>query len=146
MILLAIDPGNVQSAYCYYDTKQQKPIQFTTLTNGSFIETFCEQVVIEKIASYGMAVGESIFETCVWTGRLIEKFEHIQIPVDRITRKDVKMHLCGSMRAKDSNIIQVLKDRFGEKGTKKKPGLLYGIKADEWQSLALAVTYAETKV
>jgi hypothetical protein len=49
------------------------------------------------------------------------------------------------MRAKDSNIRQALIDRFGEPGTKKVPGLLYGIKKDEWSALALGVFWHDTQ-
>jgi len=64
-------------------------------------------------------------------------------------RRDVKLNLCGSARAKASNIIQALVDRFasGEpnygKGTKKTPGWFYGFKADVWQAYALGVTYID---
>jgi hypothetical protein len=106
-----------------------------------------QHVVIEQIASYGMPVGETIFETCVWTGRLIEFFEMTACrTVSRIPRKDVKLHLCNSPKANDATIKQALKDRFGEKGTKKSKGILYGIKKDEWSALAVAVTYADLNI
>jgi len=57
------------------------------------------------------------------------------------------MHICGSARAKDQNIRQALIDRYGGKetaiGKKQNPGPLYGIKADEWQALGLAITFLE---
>ena len=84
-------------------------------------------VVIEAIASYGMAVGAEVFETCIWIGRFYEALSQYSEPA-RVYRKDVKMNLCGQTRAKDSNIIQALKDRFGDKGTKSKPGWFYGFK------------------
>ena len=74
-----------------------------------------ESMVIEMIASYGMPVGKEVFETCVWIGKFIEASgmkEHY------IYRKDEKMNLCHSMKAKDSNIRQALIDRFGPVGTK----------------------------
>uniref|UniRef100_UPI002B1CB0B9 hypothetical protein n=1 Tax=Pseudomonas marginalis TaxID=298 RepID=UPI002B1CB0B9 len=63
---------------------------------------------IEMIASYGMAVGATVFDTCVWIGRFIEQanFDSYQY----IYRKDEKMNLCGTMRAKDTNIRQALID------------------------------------
>lgn len=79
------------------------------------------------IASYGMAVGKEVFETCVWIGRFIEIAIFKNIEVEYIYRKDEKMNLCNSMKAKDSNIRQALIDRFGEVGTKKNPRLVLWI-------------------
>jgi hypothetical protein len=62
-----------------------------------------------------------------------------------VFRRDVKLHLCGSARAKDPNIRQALLDRFGPVGTKKAPGPLYGVKSHIWSALAVAVTASETK-
>ena len=62
-------------------------------------------------------------------------------------RLKVKQHICHDSRAKDSNIIQALVDRFAYgqrnrgKGIKKEPGFFYGFKADIWQAFALAVTF-----
>jgi hypothetical protein len=95
--------------------------------------------VIEKVASFGMPVGEEVFETVFWSGRFSEAYGAER--VHRVTRMQVKMHLCHSSRAKDANISQALKDRFGKPGTKKTPGVLYGVKHDLWAALALAVTW-----
>src|SRR5690606_4735562 len=75
------------------------------------------------------------------TGRFIQA---CQAPSTKVYRKDVKLHLCGSPRAKDANIRQSLLDRFGpgkEKavGTKQNPGPLYGVKSHMWAALAVAV-------
>lgn len=78
------------------------------------------------IASYGMPVGKEVFDTCVWIGR----FQQIALPnadTKFIYRKDEKMNICHSMKAKDSNIRQALIDRFGEVGTKKNPRLVLWI-------------------
>ena len=104
----------------------------------------CHEVVIEMVACYGMAVGAEVFETVFWIGRFWE-IARRDIGVTRLYRKDVKMHLCNSMRAKDGNIRQALIDKLGAPGTKKNPGPTYGIKADIWAALAVAVTFAETK-
>jgi len=98
-------------------------------------------LVIEKIASYGMPVGESVFETVYWSGRFAEAYGAEL--VHRITRIKVKNHICHSARAKDGNVRQALIDRFGPVGTKKKPGPLYGISGDLWSALAVAVTWAD---
>ena len=77
-----------------------------------------DEIVIEMIASYGMPVGESVFQTCVWIGKFAQAYEKY------IYRKEEKMNICHSMRAKDSNIRQALIDRFGPVGTKKNPRLV----------------------
>jgi hypothetical protein len=89
-----------------------------------------------------MPVGKEVFETCVWIGRFQEALiknnaQNIQL----VTRKEVKMNLCGSMKAKDSNIRQALIDRFGVVGTKKAPGWFYGVSKDVWSAIAVSVTY-----
>lgn len=76
------------------------------------------------IASYGMPVGKEIFDTCVWIGRFIEANDK---DYKFVYRKDEKINLCNSMKAKDSNIRQALIDRFGEVGTKKNPRLVLWI-------------------
>lgn len=155
MKLLAIDPGNEQSAYVLYDgiNIEQFGILPNTLLRGYLDKTACSQIqadhlAIEMIASYGMAVGKSVFETCVWIGRFIECWGENH---SFVYRKDVKMYLCGSMKAKDANIRQAVMDRYGstrEKaiGTKKSPGALYGVSKDVWAALAIAITYTNTKV
>ena len=79
------------------------------------------------IASYGMPVGKEVFETCVWIGRFVELARLQNIDVEYIYRKDEKMNICHSMKAKDSNIRQALIDRFGPVGTKRNPRLVLWI-------------------
>ncbi len=83
-----------------------------------------DKVVIEMVASYGMPVGKEVFETCVAIGQFKQKAIEYDIPVEFIYRKDEKMNICHSMKAKDSNIRQALIDRFGVVGTKKNPRLV----------------------
>ena len=53
-------------------------------------------------------------------------------------RKDIKIHLCGTMKAKDANIRQALIDKHGKVGTAKNKGPLYGISSHLWSALAVA--------
>ena len=149
MKLFAIDPGNMESAFVVWDGS--KIIGFDKIPNAFIfynLEFYDFDIcVIEQIASYGMAVGESVFETVFWSGRFAEKAIRYCNNFDRMKRMEVKMHLCHNSRAKDSNITQALIDRFAHntrnkgKGTKKEPGFFYGFKKDIWQAFALAVTY-----
>lgn len=151
MRVLAIDPGNEQSAYVLY--ADDKPINFGKVPNkwlldrvryGSFDAGL---MAVEMIASYGMPVGREVFDTCLFIGQLMEAWQGEQV---LIYRRDVKLHLCGQARAKDGNIRQALIDRFGPGkqkaiGNKKSPGPLYGVSADVWSALAVAVTYADSQ-
>lgn len=99
-------------------------------------------VVIEKVESYGMAVGAEVFDTVLWAGRFAEAAH--RVPVVMLPRRAVKLALCADSRAKDANIRQALIDRFGGSaaiGRKAAPGPLYGISRDVWSALATAVTY-----
>ena len=104
-----------------------------------------DKLVIEMIASYGMPVGKEVFETCVWIGRFVELAIVQNIDIVYIYRKDEKMNICHSMKAKDSNIRQALIDRFGPVGTKRNPGWFYGFKADIWSAYAVGITYLDMK-
>lgn len=155
MKILAIDPGNIESAYCVIDAKTYKPLRFEKTKNEEILDLMSKweifesteknTLVIEMIASYGMPVGKEVFDTCVWIGRFIEHSMFATNDIHYIYRKDEKMNICHSMKAKDSNIRQALIDRFGEVGTKKNPGWFYGFKKDIWQAYAVGITYLDLK-
>lgn len=158
-MILAIDPGPAESAFVLYDEHNRKVSDFWKEDNGLVLRRveklerngYATSLVIEMIASYGMPVGREVFETCVWIGRFVQAWRRrhsngYENSHDFMYRSQVKNHLCGSMRAKDSNVRQALIDAFGGSkaiGTKKQPGPLYGIKGDMWQALGVAVTYAD---
>ena len=143
-MLLAIDPGTTESAYVVI-RDDYSIIDYGKMLNGNVIEmiktkTTFYPMVIEMIASYGMPVGQEVFETCVWIGRFIQASRK---ETQLIYRKDVKLNICNSMKATDASIIKALKDRFGDKGTKANPGWFYGFSKDVWQAYALGVTYLD---
>ncbi|APM37342.1 hypothetical protein [Clostridium kluyveri] len=154
-MILAIDPGNRESAYVVMDYNL-KPIEFGKFGNEDVRQELRRnikkyghelRIAIEMVASYGMAVGREVFETCVWIGRFTEMVEQFNMNTNYIYRKDEKLNLCNSQRANDSTITQALVDRFAYgtrnhgKGTKKAPGWFYGFKKDIWQAYAVGVTY-----
>lgn len=152
MKILSIDPGNEFSGYCIIDSETYKPLEFGKIENNELLEIIktrqYDNSAIEMIASYGMSVGKSVFDTCVWIGRFIQV---LNVPYKYIYRRDEKMEICGSMRAKDTNIRHALIDRFAKhdfnsgKGTKANPDWFYGFKADVWSAYAIAVTYIDRK-
>lgn len=111
-------------------------------------------LVIEQIVGMGMICGSEVFETAFWSGRFVEAWSSRW---DRMTRREVKINLCGHSTAKDANVRQALIDRWGgpetvqraKKGTKKNPGreagVLGAITADMWSALAVGMTWWDSR-
>lgn len=159
MRVLGIDPGYERSAWLLLDEHgipkgygiddndtllgNLRKIQSLTEDPDPRDLHFVDAIVIEQIASYGMAVGAEVFETVFWSGRFAEAAWQ-RVPVHRMPRRLVKLHLCGDSRAKDANIRQALLDLYGgptAKGTKRLPGPLHGVSKDVWSALAVARTF-----
>ena len=153
-MIVGIDPGPAQSGWVVLNDRKLEACGVTD-NHGIAVmihERWLEDIAIEMIASYGMAVGKETFETCVWIGRFMEATgdpERVRL----IFRKDVKIHVCDNAHAKDSNVRQALIDMFPptgggaikQIGTKKQPGPLYGMNTHAWAALAVAVTARDTK-
>ena len=152
--ILAIDPGNTESAYAIVNLPDFQLLEFGKVDNHRLLQDvpvyvgMADHFAIEMVASYGMPVGKDVFETCVWIGRFVQRAEK---EYHFVYRKDEKVRLCHDSRAKDSNIRQALIDRYAKfdfkngKGTKKEPDTFYGVSKDVWQAIAVAVTYYEMK-
>lgn len=157
MKVIAIDPGNIQSALCIIDVETLKPVEFVKADNTKIKKILLTKaredyfVAIEMIASYGMPVGKDVFDTAVWIGRFFE-IARLKTTADPtlVYRMEEKNHICHSSKANDSTIRRALIDRFAKhdlkngKGTKKNPDWFYGFKADIWAAYAVGLTYIET--
>ena len=156
--VLCIDPGTTHSGVVVFDgldilyiNKEYENAELIKYLGSSGTRELVSHMVIEGIASYGMAVGATTFETCEWIGRFRQAYGHDN--TTKIYRKDVKMFLCNSMRANDSNIRRRVLDIFpatgGGKtpqiGTKGKPGPLYGVTSHAISALALGLTFKYCK-
>lgn len=155
--ILAIDPGNTESGWCLIRREDYRPLRFGKVPNAELLSLISagdiepDAVAIEMVASYGMAVGREVFETCVWIGRIMqESIEYLGgVPVELIFRIDEKLTLCHSPRANDATIRQALIDRFAMhdlktgKGTKAKPDWFYGFAKDMWAAYAVGVTWLD---
>lgn len=165
MIVLAIDPGSEQSAWCCYCSEKRRLVppskqgvsgrcditendelrrRIASLGNWpGYVRA--DVLVIEQIQCFGMPVGRTVFDTVFWSGRFVEAWgQRWQF----VTRRQEKLSLCGSPRAKDANIRQALIDMHGGSrqaavGTKKNPGPLYGARKDIWSAIAVAVVYLQ---
>lgn len=150
-IVLALDPGTTETGWVLFDGVKVE--DSGVMLNTELLESLSkmpnngQDLAIEMIASYGMPVGREVFETCVWIGRFQQAW-HTPDAVRLIYRKDVKLHLCGTPRAKDPNVRQAIIDLFpatgGGKtpqiGTKSQPGPLYGVSSHAWPALGVAIT------
>lgn len=155
-LVVAIDPGTTESALVVFSPDDGVINVAVKESNEKILRLMKAAVqyaraedepilAVEMIASYGMPVGREVFETCVWIGRFIEAWGG---PHDLVYRKEVKLHLCNSVKAKDSNIRQALIDMFGGSkraaiGLKASPGPLYGFSGDMWAALGVAVAYTK---
>jgi hypothetical protein len=160
--ILAIDPSNIETGWVVTKSDSfslKKPEDFGKDDNTELIENTIPKllesgridvVAIEMVESFGMAVGKSVFDTCVYIGRIVQLCEMMNVEWHFVTRKQEKLIICQSMRARDVNIRQALVDRYapGErnygKGTKKSPGFFYGFRADIWSAFAVAETFLQT--
>lgn len=149
-MILSIDPGNVQSAFLIWNPQSQEVIAKDIVLNKKLRGMLRRSipgilhVVIEMVQSFGMPVGKTIFETCVAIGRFKEIALKNNWEYFEVYRRDIKLHLCNSSRAKDSNVRQALIDRFGPPGVKKVPNpITYGLKKDLWSAFAVAVYFSD---
>lgn len=158
--ILAIDPGNVQSAFVLTDALL-KPLRICKSDNEFMYLSLCDAfaelnclpentaICIEWVKSYGQRVGDSVFETVAWAAKFEDRLK--EYDPERITRMQERMEICHSSRANDAAIRRTLIDRFAKdvpndgKGTKKAPGWFHGFRADIWQAYAVACTYAIRK-
>ena len=159
MRIYAIDPGSEKSGAVEWDSKKEEVISADKIDNTFLLDKIrnystvsADIIVCEMIGHYGtgMPAGKTVFDTCVWIGNFQEASK---LDFELVLRPTIKAHHCNSSRAKDSNIVQALKDRFEpDLQPRCRPkGKLKGVKADAWQALALAVYWGdivakETKV
>ena len=146
MIAWGVDPGTEQSASVIFDGVSI--CSHFTLPNHELLRQVrlksptADVLVLEKVESFGMAVGMEVFRTVFFSGMCAEAWFPSQVA--EMPRRIVKQHLCHTARATDANIRQALMDRFGGMlsiGVKKTPGPLYGLKGHEWAAFAVAITY-----
>ncbi len=152
-MILGLDPGPLRSGYVLFDEHTQNIAEFGVQENGIMLlnivnysqleDTSC---AIEMVASYGMPVGAEVFDTVLWTGRFVQKWNDWgNKPARLVYRKDVKLHLCGQTKGVNDGVIrQRLIDLLGAPGTKKNKGPTYGLNSHMWPALACAITAAET--
>jgi hypothetical protein len=143
-MILAIDPGNEQSAFVVFDEKTEKILDFGKFDNEALylqvrlLSETTDVCCIEMLSAYGQ-VGKTVLDTCVWCGIFAEAYGRHK--VEFLFRKSIVTALTGSPRSNDSAIRTLMITRFGNGNTRSKQtgNILEGLTADMWQALAIAV-------
>jgi len=148
VIIIGVDPGPEYSAWVRWQYPNEEILDMEICHSQDLAVRIgqypFEVLAVEHMQCLGQMVSKSVFDTCYWIGELRSWAKAWATKWFPVFRKQIKMHFCENMRAKDKNIRQVLIDRFGEPGRKKTPGKLYGVKKDLWSALAIAVYMADT--
>ena len=105
--VLAIDPGPRQSGWVLFDIEDESVISHGIDNNDDIITMIAPDldcwplasyIAIERFEARGMPLGESSIETILWSGRFAQAFG---AKTNWIRRRDIKLHICGTVRAKD---------------------------------------------
>lgn len=140
MMVLGLDPGPSETAYCLVDTdfniqaadKRALPEVFKFL----YAARAPDHVAIESIQSYGMMVGRSVFDTCYSIGRILQRCDDLEIPWVLYPRPEYARRICGTGKISDAILRQALLLRFGDDS---KNGPLYQLKGNPDKRSAFAV-------
>jgi hypothetical protein len=144
-MILAIDPGTHQSGYCLYDAG--RVITSGVMDNHDLLKIVADDrsdvLAIEKVVSYGRAVGQEVFDTCEWAGRFRQVWGCPDETLS-VTRLQVKQALGLKGADDDAKVNRRLREVVGDKGTKANPGPTFGVTSHAWA--ALGVAYAAAKM
>jgi len=144
MLIMGVDPGPEETAFIVVESEPFKVTDRGILDNQQFLyrveKMWISKIAVEDVQCYGMSVGQSVFDTCKQIGRIEDRLRHRNLFFYK--RPTIKAHFCNSARAKDANVNQVLRDRFGGKN-KGQP--LEGVKSHIWAALAVAVYHYDNK-
>ena len=151
MKILSIDAGTIESGYCL--SEGYKPLHFGKISNEDLLQIVKKEeydvLVYEEFAAMGMPLGQTTITSITWNGRYIQSALDRDKRTEPIFRREVKICLCGTMKAKDGNIRQALIDRFAQfdfkngKGTKKRKDYFYGFSKDSWSAAAILTTFLD---
>lgn len=161
MRVAGVDPGTEKSAWIVMDGKDV--VEHGYCHNEDLLLMIeacqfpCNELGVEMVANYGMAVGKATFETVFWIGRFCQAATG-KYGFHRLYRKHndkhpaICQHICHNNKAGDKNIRQAIIDMYPRSGggklpqvgTKFEPGPLYGISSHVWQAMAVAITLRDS--
>ena len=159
MKLLAIDPGPETCGVVLLDVDQWPPTVLShraktpvadVLTALRSDEQQGVPVACERCAPYGKrSVGAEVFETCEIFGDIRATCRDHGIDFTPIFRREVKMRLGLQVSVGDPQVNEVVRltypatggGKTPQKGTKARPGPLYGLADDSWAALGVGLAW-----
>jgi hypothetical protein len=151
MKLLAIDPGNKESGYVIIGQAAPSSRLLFEITEHGNIPNFellkiiqnnlegIDTGLVEMIQSYGMSVGETVFDTCRWIGKFELRMLDNSWKTALIKRKEIVNYHCSSAAVKNPDSL--IRKRMIEKYPKESKG----VTSHAWQALGLATMYLESQ-
>lgn len=143
-LVMFVDPGPLQSGVAIIGIDNFEPIHTTIMSNDqllAFEHPLRCVVGIEMPVCYGGKIGASTLHTCRVVGQLQQSLR--PLPVILMSRPEVLRQATGQPSAKKGAAWEVMVERFGEPGTKRNPGLLYGISSHARDAYEGAVALAD---
>lgn len=144
-LIVGIDPGPTQSAYCYigldYTIAAAAKVE-NRLLLGDLYAHPVSHVAIEGLACYGRPVGRETFETAYMVGRVLEMADSQGTPWTIYHRPEYANAIAGTGKVTDAVLRQALLLRFGDDC---KGGPLYVLKgaSDKRSAYAVAVYHLD---
>ena len=157
MIMLGIDPGPRDSGLTWWDTDAEKVRESREDLNDNILRELRDNpipmcaaamIIIEDPQPMRRPASEDFIDTCKWSGRFREAIEGgldlatigslIMIPY-----REVSQHFCRIVGAKETFVKRAIIEKYGDPGTKSKPGKLYGTKGHGWSALAVCIVASE---
>lgn len=144
-LVLGIDPGPVETAFALVDASY-RVIRADKVPTDAVLEAIRTSppgvVAIESIQSYGMAVGQSVFQTCYAIGRIQQRCKDHGVPFAMYPRPEYARRICGVGKISDAIVRQALCLRFGGDAKGEPLNLLKG-NSDKRSAFAVAVYHLD---
>lgn len=159
-VVLAIDPGDEQSAWVMYSQESELPLEWGLEVNEevrdrlrlNVWDTACPQLLLmEYTPPYTLQmqngrsyVPNQVAMTAFEAGRMVQCADHL--PHVLFSRTDVKKWLLGRATGNDAAIRDAIYHKYGGSrkqamGLKDSPGPLYGLVKDCMAAFAVAVAH-----
>lgn len=153
--VVGIDAGNKSSGFAIIEPISLDILELGDAPNEELLERFgvwgldrCA-VALEMMHNQGKRVGRDVFEACVWIGRYQERARECRMVCELILRKTASSHVADQF-AGDSGVKRALVSAYGGTaaavGTKASPGPMYGASSHALAALAVARTFAQTRL